>query len=67
MFKILFIADKLCTDAGNTVTLFLDPNIDNAFMKNLSHDLKNVYNSKIQVITHQVNRKQTLYKGSPPS
>ena len=53
---VIFIGDKLCTDAGNTVTLFLDPDLDNTFMKNLLHDLQTVYNNKIQVITHQVKR-----------
>ena len=51
----LFTADKLSMDVGNTVTLFLDPKLDNSFMKSLHHDLQSVYGSKILTTSQQVN------------
>ena len=41
-------------DVGNTVTLFLDPKLDNSFMKSLHHDLQSVYGKKILTTSQQV-------------
>ena len=54
-FSYLFTADKLSMDVGNSVTLFLDPKLDNSFMKSLHHDLQSVYGSKILTTSQQVN------------
>ena len=51
---MLSLADKLIMDRDNTVTFFLDPQLNNDFMKNVANDLQCVTNKEIKTINTQV-------------
>ena len=50
----VFTADKLCMEVGNTVTLFMDPQLDSYFMENIFNDLQCLYSLEIQTTNQQV-------------
>ena len=43
-------------EAGNTITFYLDPKIDNSFMNNVANDLQCVTQKEIRTISTQVNK-----------
>ena len=50
----LFSADKLSTEADNTVTFFIDPKMENTFMNNVVNDLQSLSYKKILTTDQQV-------------
>ena len=50
----LFSADKLSAEADNTVTFFIDPKIEDTFMKNVVNDLQSLSNKEILTTDQQV-------------
>ena len=59
-YTSLILTAKLRGDVDNDVTLFIDPDLKNAFTTNAVHDLQSMSSDKINTTCSKVNINLTL-------